>query len=319
MSIIKAVASQEAYLRHKGEYINVAFTIKDVPHVLRLENNYIKNNNEYRNIKIGELLQTIGSNTSNEEAVDLGGIDINALKCGPKLYKYLDEWAAIQNISNGTIRFKEPSKWEDGFEKMFYQADFSQIISSDCAKYTPRFNACCFTYQHETYAAWKMYRSNWNKTKGRVVCFEINEKKLLLELSKYAVEEDSTIYQGYMDYRIEDVDLKELYKKGSKYHDIFFKDFSLLNYLSLMLLKRNAFSYEQETRFFVIPNNKIVNEVLDIPISLKHIVNRIILGPNYTNKKMNEFIKHCRNHGLDCDIVISELSQECPRVIMIES
>ena len=250
MSIIKATMSQEAFLRYKGDFINKAFQIKGVPRVFRLENNHTKRIQRYQQVMIGELLQIVG----NDDLFDKEGFfvaddfDINMLKCGPRLYKYLDEAAAKVNIEKGTIRFKEPSGWEDDFEKLYYQADYSKMIPADIEKYTPRLNACCFTYQPETNAAWKMYRNNWKETRGRVVCFEINEKKLLLELSNYAEKEDCTIFQGYIDYRIEADDIRELYKKESKYHRIYFEDFSLVNYLSLMLLKRKAFSYEQERR-----------------------------------------------------------------------
>ena len=143
----------------------------------------------------------------------------------------------------------------------------------------------------------------------------------MVELGKYAEIEDCAVYQGYVDYRIHADDLKEIFKKDSRYYKIFFEDFSLMNYLSLLLLKRNAFSYEQETRFFVIPNSQDVNDVIDIPIPLNKVVNRIILSPNYNRnqKKTNELIELCRDHDLDCDIVISELSQKAPRNIVIGS
>lgn len=323
MSIISVTMSQEAYMHLKDDYVNRQFAIKGIPRVFRIKNNHTQKINGYQQVMLRELLRVIENDQcfKDDGFFDLGSVDINMLECGPRLYKYLDEGAAKKNVLNGTIRFKQPSCWQDDFERLYYQADYSRIVPVNVAKYTPRLNACCFTYQPETNAAWSMYRCDWKETRGRVVCFEINEKKLLVELGKYAEKEDCAIYQGYVDYRIHADDLKELYKKDSRYYKIFFEDFSLMNYLSLLLLKRNAFSYEQETRFFVIPNSQDVNDFIDIPIPLNKVVNRIILSPNYNRnqKKTNELIELYRDHGLDCDIVISELSQKAPRNIVIGS
>lgn len=322
MSINKAKWSTNAFSNYIRDYINQAYPIKGIPNVFRLENNHTQNIKKlYSQVNFCEMIQTkyITDQIDNYGFCPLNAIDIYLFECGPKLYKYLDENAAKKNVLNGTIRFKQPSCWNDDFEKLFYQAKYSSIISMDVTNYTPRLNACCFTYQSETNAAWNMYRYNWKETRGRVVCFELNEKKLLIELSKYAKKENSMIYQGYVDYRISADDIKNLYKKSSKYYRIYFENFSLQNYLSLMLLKRNAYSYEQETRFFIIPQNQDVQDELDIPLSLNKVTNRIVLSPNYSKNKMIEFEDLCRSHGFDCDIVISELSRKCPQNVVIET
>lgn len=193
------------------------------------------------------------------------------------IYKYMDLETALICLKNGNLRFSQISKWKDEYEKRFYQADYSALnVSSKC---TPKLYACCFTTQNTSEAAWKTY--TYQKTGLGHICvkFTLNIDALRKALDQYACDNDCLIYDSSMYYRYTDEIIDNLHKKESIYYSRFFKNFTLESYLTLLSLKRPAFAYEKEVRFFVIPNNqKNFKDFEDIIIPWKELVNCISIG-----------------------------------------
>lgn len=163
-----------------------------------------------------------------------------------KVYKYMTLDAFLTSLYCGTWRFFEPSKWNDKYEQRFY-----------CAKYTlpkangntPQLFATCVTKQQNSEAAWKVY-ANGQGLGARCLQLELDiaELRKQIRASGYRFEERNIEY-------IRDKVLLDLHKKGSPHYHEYFDSFTLESFLKLVSLKREAYTYEQELRLFIIPQN----------------------------------------------------------------
>ena len=152
-----------------------------------------------------------------------------------------------------TMRFVEPPAWPDQYERRFYTADYKKVkIYPNAA---PKLYATCFTPCKDSEPAWQVYNRRKEGLGARCVQFRFNQVALREELVKNL--EDCTIVEGVVDYQsnsfIDELHLSTT-KDGqpSKLYDYYFSDFTLDNFINLLLLKRTAFDYEKEVRIFLI-------------------------------------------------------------------
>ena len=109
-------------------------------------------------------------------------------------------------------------------------------------------------------AAWKVYSYGKTGLGAHCVQFKINRSRLRLELIKNS-EDLAIIAEGNVIYCQEDIinriHEKEIDTKKGKAENInyfnFFNPFNLGKYINLLLLKRDYFKHENETRIFLIP------------------------------------------------------------------
>lgn len=194
---------------------------------------------------------------------------VGILSYASSFYKYLSLDTALLCIENNTIQFVEPSRWQDKYERRFYEADYSAHTKN--SEDIPLLFSKCMTTTRFNEAAWKLY--TYGKTGLGVSCveFQINKFKFRQQLVK-AVNDGDRIYEGVVMYcnqlMIDNIHLKEVEVKGVKepnrYHSQYVErraDVAYLNnYLNLLLMKRDAFKHENETRFFVVKKDKIGSE-----------------------------------------------------------
>lgn len=182
----------------------------------------------------------------------------NSERTNSHFWKYLDLESALLCLRHGNIRFVEPTRWEDKYEGRFYNADYSNVCQ-DSNEY-PFLYACCMSHKPHNEAAWKVYSYGKTGLGAHCVQFKINRSRLRLELVKNAedlkfIAEGNVLY--YKEALINDLHKKEIGEKGNKKLNInysnFFDNFNLGNYINLLLLKRDYFQHENETRFFLIP------------------------------------------------------------------
>lgn len=224
-------------------------------------------------------------------------------------FKYFED-----TLVNGLF-FQQPSEWTDDFESRFYNADYSNILTNyQCKTITPRLLSCCFTYGYETEAAWKTYGNE------NIVRLEINKFKLLKALNCWAEENNCTIYFGYVYYTYPLRRLKDIHKGTQRENPLWFEKFELNNYLSLLLLKRQAYSNEMEERFFIIPNDSdmILPPNMKIHITLSKIVDKLILSPDFSKCKELPLKNILTRNGLLCKVTRSELNSKdkCQRIVI---
>ena len=173
------------------------------------------------------------------------------------IYKYMDLESAMLSLTRGTIRFVEPNTWQDEFEGRFYNASYSQVEGA--VGNTPPVLACCLTHSPINEAAWKIYSSGKTGLGARSVQFKIKKKAFREVVAKSA--KGFSLYEGLVNYELDNYQIEHLHQhftQSGKENALFlefFHNFDLASYLSLLLIKRQAFRHEQELRYFLVPGN----------------------------------------------------------------
>lgn len=167
------------------------------------------------------------------------------------VYKYMSLEGFIQCIEKGTIMFQEPIGWDDQFEKRFYRADYQGVSKNDAD--SPKMYATCTTIRRDNEAAWKVYVRGKSGLESKCVQLKIDLKQFRESLDQFASVKKYKVYEGRAFYDLYEKTILELHERSSKWYNIFFKSFNLEKFIALHLLKRPAFAYEEEMRFFMVP------------------------------------------------------------------
>lgn len=200
---------------------------------------------------------------------------------GEKIYKYINLDSAILCLSNKSLRFVQPSEWQDKYEMRFYKANYAKL-GLELSQH-PSLYACCFTTEKMSEAAWKVYAKESAGLGSHCVKFEIQIEKLRDILNAFAEKNDCTIYESRMIYSLTDDEINKLHKVTSPLYRILFENFKLESYLTLLSIKRPAFTHESELRFFIIPKKKdVVDKPLDIGIPWENVTTKISIDKNCT-------------------------------------
>ena len=199
-------------------------------------------------------------------------LQIGSLGGGNYFYKYLNVDSFLKCLEFSNLRFTEPVEWNDKYEARFYNAIFSNLKTD--TKFYPYLYANCVTTRPDSEAAWQVYR--YGKTCKNSCCVEIqiDRYKFREQLAKNLSNCD--VYVGMTRYEhkaiIDCIHLKKYphditikgkkYKEGEENNEYkkYFDEFCLEKYLNLMLLKRMAYEYEHEVRFFILPHDKTVDD-----------------------------------------------------------
>lgn len=218
------------------------------------------------------------------------------------VYKYVSTGSAkkcleLKENEEGTLRFAEPSTWPDPAEKALYDANYTEGNGEPWKR--PIVYACCITDLQQSEAAWATYQYQGN---DGCVKFSIDYDILIEQLQQYAKKEECRLYVGRVEYGkwsdISSVDqptarLKEMLTKvGVGGDESMQKDF-----LRYLLLKREAFAYEQEIRLFLVydrdkaPKKEDKNEIQDsilVPINWKECLNKVYVGEKCKDKDIRD-------------------------------
>ena len=219
----------------------------------------------------------------------------NKLKKLPaKLFKYmtLESLGLSFNEENAeTLMFAEPSSWKDPYEKIVYNATFTGFE-------VPQVFACCMTKRMTSEAAWNTYKYDGTGLKGRCAKIVVNTEALLDELDKFAKSEGYSLYIGKVHY-VKNNEIKELDKKDNQLYTkcLCENRFTIESFLKLLCLKRDAFFYEEEIRFFLVKNSPINNKLktpLFVHIDWERVADKIYIEPNCSEmeEKFVRYISH---------------------------
>lgn len=219
-------------------------------------------------------------------------------------------------LTSGQVRFAEPSTWNDEYEKRFYNADYNTQLKAP-ANTHPRLFAFCATFEKESEPGWKMY-SNCQPA----VELKINRTKWLEALSVIAKHQNIKFFEGQVNYDIKPSHIQILHKathlrmkKGTETsypvtgHDVLFRPFDLDSYLSLLLIKRKAFDYEKELRYFAIPEVAPQEKYMYFDIPWAEIIEEIRLSDSISIKEPKEHKNFqdlqdlLKKHGISPDIL----------------
>ena len=220
------------------------------------------------------------------------------------IYKYLDLEAVIISLATNSIRFVEPDQWEDRYESRFYNASYAQV--NNAVGNTPPVLACCFSYAPVNEAAWKLYSHAKTGLGARCVKMKINKKAF----RKQIVTGNSgyRLYEGMVNYSLDNYQINHLHERqnsnggANALHGELFVDFDLASYLSLMLVKRQAFSHEQELRYFMIPDlpdAKGTIEHEEFHVKWKDILADIVVDEHCTDTELAMLTKVLESKGIN--------------------
>lgn len=144
-------------------------------------------------------------------------------------------------IMKGEFRFRNPKGWIDPFEKIMVEGDYSKLNYQQPATY-----AACFTKLSNSEAHWQMY------TNEKEICVrvEFDMENFIGALMLGGAEQ---FYIGNVSYDLFERSIKAIGSKRSKYHKIAIpRNFNDNDYVDLLLLKRPAFKWEEETRIVIL-------------------------------------------------------------------
>lgn len=215
-----------------------------------------------------------------------------------KVFKYMTLDAFLSSLYCKNWRFFEPSKWNDRFEQRFYCARYTLPGASGN---TPQLFATCLTRAKNSEAAWKVY-SNGQGLGAHCLQLELDIVELRDQLrnSGFLFEEKNITY-------VSENEIMNLHKKRKRYYNKYFSSFTFDSFLNLLSLKRDAYTYEQELRLFVIPDNgrsgrrnkfkKAEHQDIDIDWSL--VISKVRIDKKCSDAELASIQSACFSVGIN--------------------
>ena len=213
-----------------------------------------------------------------------------------KVFKYMTLEAFIISLYCGTWRFFEPSKWNDKFEQRFYCANYTLPAA---VGNTPQLFATCVTRVKNSEAAWKVY-SNGQGLGAHCLQLELD----IVELRKQLRASGLRFEEKLIRYEPENV-IMDLHKKRKPYYQKHFSSFTLDSFLNLLSLKRDAYTYEQELRLFIIPmsggrRNKCKKaQYKDMKINWSNVITKVRIDKKCSDAELVSIQRACISVGIN--------------------
>lgn len=222
------------------------------------------------------------------------------------VFKYMPLNRLLNFVKSNQLVFVSPESWYDPFEQLYHGIDCSSrgYITEDIA-------CMCVSEKSSTNedACWRVYSESNDKT----VRISIEQSVLLDLLENFAAKNGYEVYIGKVNYLFEKQDIKNLHVISNPNHAAYFPDkMTREHYLSLMLLKRKAFQYENEVRIFLV-KDKIVfsNNLLKIVCDYKKLglVSNVVLSPYPPIREQGDFAYKVREkiNKIESDQIKREL------------
>lgn len=197
-----------------------------------------------------------------------------------KLYRYVPADQFENDINSRHLIFVSPTLWEDPFEQRFISAD----LGTNYGYSQPAFACLCFTDDaYEMVAAgWRMYSTRERKTLVRVE-YDVNE--LLNQLNGFCRKNDLQLIVSKVSYGLTKAQLRDDPVMNILGEDVRKKNkgFGLGHFFSLLSVKRKAFTFESEVRFFITGRDKELiigeNNLLPIEMDMRQVVNKVMVEP----------------------------------------
>jgi len=172
----------------------------------------------------------------------------------------------LSELNNHTFSFVSPTKWQDPFERVFYEENL--MINNQ--RYDIRCICATYDYVYNEEAAW-----NRNDSREDVVRVSFSFQALCDLLEKIAKKNYCQFYISIADYS---QSKDNLIKKNTPHYN------TIGDYIQQMSFKRKAFAYENEMRIFAVfeashlPNSDIVSFKLDAK-DYKNTISFVTLPP----------------------------------------
>lgn len=247
------------------------------------------------------------------------------------VFKYMPMNRFIESVEKNELVFVSPEMWYDPFEQLYYGIDCS------AKGYATEEIACmCVSERSSTNedACWRVYAGS----NGKTVRISLDQDNLLQLIEDYADKNGYEVYIGKVIYDLEKREIRNLHNPSSTHYMKFFPTtMTREHYLSLMLLKRKSFQYENEVRIFLVKRTiDLENGILRIPCNYfsSKLVSNVMLSPyppvrangdiavavrDRLYKIESDEIKKVLHSKVGCRILQSQLYQVCKRITRVIS
>lgn len=222
------------------------------------------------------------------------------------IFKYMPASRVLEILEKSPhqICFVSPSKWKDPYEAKYLETNYRSLGGF----VQPRiFCFCASSRLHNEEASWEMYK----KANDPLIRLSIRTIDFLSALNKYAADHNYGLYLSKVCYKLKRSDINNLYLPNNKHHDEYFGNFDEKQYIKVMSLKRRAFEYENEYRFFIIPRGaNIEDKVLHIPFPIKAITGFTL----YPHKKGDGFLSQIETarYAAEYELISKRISAAYP-------
>lgn len=199
-------------------------------------------------------------------------------------FRYVPYKRFIESVHKHELVFVSPELWEDPLERCFYGIDCSSH------NYNTESIACLSVSEKSVTneaACWRVFKNN-----DRVLRLSFNKLQILSVIDAWADANDANVYLGKAIYEYNQNEILKACEPTSP----LFKTFcpypmERMHYLSLMLLKRKAFSFENELRIFIVGNAlKLKDGLLKIPCDYTAgLVTKITLEPYPSKPDVSDY------------------------------
>lgn len=210
------------------------------------------------------------------------------------LHKYMPLERVMEMLTNQTIWFANPTIWKDPFEKRFIENVYSIGGVQKPFPWKDRVYCMCATQTATSEAYWNAYSA------GEIgVSIKFNRQNLLNELDRLAAS-GNRIYIGKVEYQ-KTQDIKAtlsgnpfLNPTGTPISSLGAEELKV----RLLLLKRLAYQYENEVRFFIVRNKaaKQSGTLLKYNILNTDLIDSISLDPRIGPMTVELLRKEFENH-----------------------
>lgn len=200
------------------------------------------------------------------------------LQMEQKIYRYLNIKHFISMVENKKTYLTRVIDWEDTWE-----APLKKIpIDSDMEEVDEYFEtyeyiyAQCWSKNSDSDAMWRIYSPNKDG-----IMIQSTVKRLVDSMNlDYYLLAPVVYFSDLQD------GLYELYEHPYEDH------------LAGALLKRKAFSHEEEVRLLSIPDSNIKDKYFEIEIDPDQLIEGIILDPRCEKWYLDTMVNYCRRSGL---------------------
>ena len=208
------------------------------------------------------------------------------------MYRFIPVNRFLDLFKKEKLTFLYPGLWNDPFEKLFLEAEYSIDGTPFDLPIKDRLYSLCWTKTKESEAYWKTYMPLENGIR-----IKSSAHRILEELKNFDLHSSYKIYIGKVKY--ENFDKIMACKSDSALMDKVSSRTICDEHIQLMLMKRKAFIYEDEIRILLYPDYKKESKTHDIKLKPKSVFDDFLLDPRMEEPISDMIKEYClSNYGV---------------------
>lgn len=237
---------------------------------------------------------------------------VNCESFSNTFYKYMPLSRVLEMLENRKITFVYPELWNDPYEVKYLNTDFSKYGYHQ----NKLFCLCVRNDNLNQEASWKVYRN----LQEPLIKLSINAVKLMQCINSFSKRNNTKVYFSKIDYSLKSDQINNLYRRNNIFYEKYIENMDELKYIKLMSLKRNAFSYENERRIFIVGDkNEFKDDLLKININLD-MITRFTINPceRIKNDNIESRIK-LATYDTTNKVIVAAIKTFCPKAKIYRS